>query len=91
MSGMTAARRPDTSAADSQFDMRIDGDRFVPAGMSWNVVFLALAPGGTAEMSLIAFALHADVALVTSNQLLRIMVINLGATFVFRYALRDRL
>ncbi|WP_395541295.1 AbrB family transcriptional regulator [Neotabrizicola sp. sgz301269] len=54
------------------------------AGLPWSVVFLPMAPGGAAEMSLIALALHAEVALVTSSQLVRILMINLGATAVFR-------
>lgn len=54
------------------------------AGLAWSVVFLPLAPGGAAEMSLIALALHAEVALVTTSQLVRILMINLGATAVFR-------
>ena len=53
-------------------------------GQSFGVVFLTLAPGGTTEMSLIALALHADVALVVSSQLVRILLVNLGATGVFR-------
>ncbi len=58
---------------------------FAPlSGIPWNVVFLALAPGGTAEMSLVALALHAEIALVTSNQLVRILLINFGATGIFK-------
>ncbi|GLK63713.1 membrane protein [Paracoccus kondratievae] len=53
-------------------------------GQSFGVVFLTLAPGGTTEMSLIALALHADVALVVSSQLIRILLVNLGATSLFR-------
>lgn len=53
-------------------------------GLDGNVMFLALAPGGTTEMSLIALALHANVALVTSCQLTRILLVNIGATALFR-------
>lgn len=53
-------------------------------GLDGNVLFLALAPGGTTEMSLIALALHANVALVTSSQLVRILLVNIGATALFR-------
>ncbi|CAM3319727.1 hypothetical protein SAMN04488021_14236 [Paracoccus aminovorans] len=53
-------------------------------GQSFGVVFLTLAPGGTTEMSLIALALHADVALVVSSQLIRILLVNFGATSLFR-------
>jgi membrane AbrB-like protein len=52
-------------------------------GLDGNVLFLALSPGGTTEMSLIALALHANVALVTSSQLVRILLVNLGATSLF--------
>jgi len=45
-----------------------------------SVLFLALAPGGVTEMSLIAFSLHAEVVLVISSQLLRILLVNLGAS-----------
>ncbi len=60
------------------------------AGLPWSVVFLPLAPGGAAEMSLIALALHVEVALVTSSQLVRILMINLGATAVFRLLRRPK-
>lgn len=60
------------------------------AGLPWSVIFLPMAPGGAAEMSLIALALHAEVALVTSSQLLRILMINLGATAVFRLLRRSK-
>lgn len=49
-----------------------------------SVLFLALSPGGTTEMSLIALALQANVALVTSSQLIRILLVNLGAVSLFR-------
>jgi membrane AbrB-like protein len=49
-----------------------------------NALFLGLAPGGTSEMSLIALALQANVALVTSCQLVRILLVNIGATALFQ-------
>lgn len=52
-------------------------------GLDRSVLFLTLAPGGTTEMSLIALALHAEIALVTSSQLVRILLVNLGATSLF--------
>lgn len=58
-------------------------------GIDTNVLFLALAPGGTTEMSLIALALHANIALVTSCQLMRILLVNIGATALF-HARRPR-
>ncbi|WP_312410272.1 AbrB family transcriptional regulator [Shinella sp.] len=54
------------------------------AGLDRSVLFLSLAPGGTTEMSLIALALHANVALVTSSQLVRILLVNVGAVWLFR-------
>lgn len=53
-------------------------------GIEANALFLGLAPGGTPEMSLIALALHANVALVTSCQLIRILLVNIGATALFQ-------
>lgn len=53
-------------------------------GQKLGVVFLTLAPGGTTEMSLLALALHADVALIVSRQLARILLVNLGATGLLR-------
>ena len=53
-------------------------------GQNLGVAFLTLAPGGTTEMSLIALALQADVALVVFSQLVRILLVNLGATSLFR-------
>lgn len=38
------------------------------------VIILALAPGGMSEMSLVALAMHAEVAIVSANQALRMLV-----------------
>ena len=46
--------------------------------------FLALAPGGTAEMSLVALAIHAEVAVVVLHQLLRVVLIHTCAPILFR-------
>jgi membrane AbrB-like protein len=53
-------------------------------GVEGNALFLGLAPGGTSEMSLIALALHANVAMVASCQLVRILLVNIGATALFQ-------
>jgi len=45
---------------------------------------LAYAPGGLAEMSLIALALHADVAFVSSHHVVRILLIVTLAPLTFR-------
>jgi uncharacterized protein len=47
-------------------------------------MILALAPGGLIEMGLIALALGADIAFVTLHQLLRIFLITLAATWLYR-------
>lgn len=59
-------------------------------GLPSRVIFLPLVPGGAAEMSLIALALHAEVAIVTSSQMVRILFINLGASLIFRLLRGDR-
>ncbi|ODT81233.1 MAG: hypothetical protein ABS76_12350 [Pelagibacterium sp. SCN 64-44] len=48
------------------------------------IVILALAPGGMSEMSLIALALHAEVAVVSANQMLRMLCAHLFASTIFR-------
>ena len=47
-------------------------------------VVLAYAPGGLAEMSLVALALGADVAYVAVHHIFRIMFVILGAPLVVR-------
>lgn len=47
-------------------------------------IFLALAPGGTTEMSLVALAIKAEVALVVFHQILRQICIHMFAPTVFR-------
>ncbi len=54
------------------------------AGVDPAALNLALAPGGLAEMSLIALALGVDTAFVSSMHLLRIGLIVLAAPLVFR-------
>ncbi len=49
-------------------------------------LFLAYAPGGVAEMSLIAIALHIDVAFVVLHHLTRLMLVTLFAGRIFRIA-----
>lgn len=66
----------------------------VASGVAWLVsywsdggypaIFLALAPGGTSEMSLVALAINAEVALVVSHQILRQILIHMFAPRVFR-------
>ena len=48
------------------------------------ILLLAMSPGGTTEMSLVALALHADVALVAANQVVRVVLINAFGTAAFR-------
>ncbi len=54
------------------------------AGTGYPATFLALAPGGTTEMSLVALAIKAEVALVVFHQILRLLLIHLCAPGVFR-------
>ena len=53
-------------------------------GMDGFILFLSIAPGGLAEMSLIAFALAADTAFVTVMHFLRVMVVMLSGALIFR-------
>jgi len=53
-------------------------------GMDGFILFLSIAPGGLAEMSLIAFALSADTAFVTVMHFLRVMVVMLSGALIFR-------
>jgi uncharacterized membrane protein AbrB (regulator of aidB expression) len=58
------------------------------ADTSLQAVILAYAPGGLAEMSLVALALAIDSAFVATHHVLRIMMIVLVAPTVFRRAVR---
>ena len=55
-----------------------------PLGLSRESLTLVLAPGGLAEMSLVALALHVEVALVSSMHVFRIVVVVILAPFFFR-------
>ena len=52
-------------------------------GFSVVTVLLAFSPGGLAEMSLIALALHAEVAFVAAHHIIRIVLVMLMAAPVF--------
>jgi hypothetical protein len=54
-------------------------------GASLAANMLAIAPGGVAEMSLIALALGIDVAFVASSHLIRILLVVVAAPQAFRY------
>lgn len=54
------------------------------SGGNYPATFLALAPGGTTEMSLVALAIKAEVALVVFHQILRQICIHMFAPTVFR-------
>jgi membrane AbrB-like protein len=60
------------------------------ADTSLQAVILAYAPGGLAEMSLVALALAIDSAFVASHHVLRIMMIVVVAPTVFRRVVRRR-
>ena len=53
-------------------------------GLPIQVLVLAFAPGGTAEMSLIAIALGSDVAFVATHHIVRIFLVVVCAPLVFR-------
>ena len=55
---------------------------FLDVGPS--TMFLALAPGGLAEMSLIALALGVDTAFVTIMHILRVVLVVILAPYAFR-------
>lgn len=54
-------------------------------GIDHHVLLLALAPGGLAEMALIALSLHYDAAFVSTLHLCRVMSIVLLAPLLFRW------
>jgi uncharacterized membrane protein AbrB (regulator of aidB expression) len=54
-------------------------------------MILAYAPGGLTEMSLVAVALHAEVAFVATHHVIRVALVTILAGFVFRLAGVDRL
>lgn len=58
------------------------------ADTSIEAVILAYAPGGLAEMSLVALALAIDSAFVASHHVLRIVMIVIVAPTLFRHVLR---
>ncbi len=58
------------------------------AASSLQGLILAFAPGGLAEMSLIAFALAIDAAFVATHHVLRIAMIVVAAPLIFRRWLR---
>jgi membrane AbrB-like protein len=60
------------------------------ADMPFGSAVLAFAPGGLAEMSLIALALGVDAAYVSSHHVVRIFMIVLAAPLVFRLLSRKR-
>lgn len=62
----------------------------VSSGLPTGPVVLAFAPGGLAEMSLIAIALGADAAFVAIHHIVRIFLIVVFAPFAFRLIGRRR-
>ncbi|MGE4013135.1 MAG: AbrB family transcriptional regulator, partial [Alphaproteobacteria bacterium] len=60
------------------------------AGTSFEALILAYAPGGFAEMSLIALALGIDAAFVSAHHILRIVMLVIVAPPTFRYFWRKR-
>ena len=52
-------------------------------GLDWRSIVLAYAPGGLAEMSLIALSLGIETAFVATHHVVRIGLVVVGAPFVF--------
>jgi membrane AbrB-like protein len=52
-------------------------------------LLLAFAPGGLAEMSLVALALQVDAAFVATHHIARIVLVTTLAPLIFRTAIRD--
>jgi uncharacterized protein len=53
-------------------------------GFGVDQVLLAYAPGGLTEMSLVALALHAEVAFVAAHHVMRILLVIVAAPLIFR-------
>lgn len=53
-------------------------------GMEWTPIILAFAPGGLAEMSVIALSLGIETAFVATHHVARIAMIVIGAPLIFR-------
>ena len=53
-------------------------------GFSTLTAFLALAPGGIAEMCLTGLEMHQDVAVILTYQLVRVLMLAMGVPFVIR-------
>ena len=59
-------------------------------GIEEHTLLLALAPGGLAEMSLIAVSMHADLAFIATMHILRITLISAVGPAFFQYARKRR-
>ena len=53
-------------------------------GFTTLTAFLALAPGGIAEMCLTGMEMHQDVAVILTYQLVRVLMLAMGVPFVIR-------
>ncbi|MBR71677.1 MAG: ammonia monooxygenase [Rhodospirillaceae bacterium] len=54
------------------------------SGVSGNILFLAFAPGGLAEMSIIALSMGTESAFVSTHHVMRIIILVIIAPFIFR-------
>ncbi len=55
------------------------------SGLPISALALAYSPGGIAEMSLVAVALHVDVPFVVFHHIARVLIVIAGATALFRF------
>lgn len=53
-------------------------------GIDATTMLLAYAPGGQNEMAILALVLHLDVAIIALHQLIRVVLVILGAQFVLK-------
>lgn len=60
------------------------------SGVPWLEVFLSFAPGGQAEMAMLALVAGADLGIVVAHHLTRILLVITGAPLVARWALKRR-
>jgi hypothetical protein len=64
----------------------------VALGLAWlfdlslATMLIATAPGGMAEMTIVAQALHIGVPLVVAFHLFRVVVVNMGTQYIYALA-----
>ena len=59
-------------------------------GFTLITAFLAMAPGGTAEMALAGMSMKEDVSIILTYQLVRLLIVNFLGPSALRRALRSK-